>query len=233
MVPDDLPPQGDPGDSPHAAPERQIAFAAVIIVAANLVCLLLLAARAESTPQARGFFDIGILACVLGVATYGIARFMFLFPFRLLDLLVMVITLAFGMKGAIEAVRWYEGERGAASGWPLYAEACMLTGCVLLGGAAMGLRNCRILHVERPLRRAIVLVFGILYLPAPITLVLTPFHLLHALLTAQQTTLDSLAWIVALIFSAVVTVANSAFSIKSMALKTENASQESAWKNQD
>jgi hypothetical protein len=231
MANDDLPPAETHDAAPHSIPERQIALAVAIVFAANIVCLLLLAARAESAPQSRGFFDIGILACVLGVATYGIARFMFLFPFRLLDLLVMVVTLALGMKGAIEGVRWFESERVDATGWPLYAEACMLTGCVLLGGAAMGLRNCRMLNVETPLKRAVVLVFGMLYLPAPITLVLTPFHLLHALLTAHQTSLDSLGWIVALFFSAVITASNSFFSLKTMALKTENATQESAWKN--
>jgi len=233
MNSDDVTPVDDENELPPPAPERKILVWVAIVFAANVLCLLMLAARSNSSPELRSYFDVGILSCIIGVAILGIARVMFMFSFRLLDLFVMVVTLAVGMKGAIEGVRWLRGQHlrvfSDISEWALYAEACLIVGCALIGGAAMGLRNCRTLKVESPAKRALILVFGMMAFPAPIGLFTIPFHLLNQLLSTQETSLSSLAWIAALIGSAVITVSNSMFSIRGMALTTQNHTQETKW----
>lgn len=218
----------------YLAPERKIFVWLLIIFGVNFVCLLLLAARANSPETLRGYFDVGIFACMTGVAILGIVRVMFLFPFRLLDLLVMVATLGFGMKGAIEIAHWVQRLQlrmfSEMPGPALMAEICILVGCIMTGGAAMGLRNCRTLNVESPIRRAIVLIFGMMALPAPIGLVTIPAYLASAFMSQPHTSISSLIWMVAMLFCALITVSNSLFSIRGMALKTENATQESAWR---
>lgn len=248
MIPEGDSPMDDEAGEETApkSPERKILIWVAILFGTNLLCLLMLAARSESPPQMRGYFDVGIFSCLLSVATFAVVRFMFLYPFRLLDLVVMVITMSLGMKGAIAAAHWirYAQYRDVfpnpgtpsftqipdASLSVLYVESCMLTACILMGGAALGLRNCRLLKIESPLKRAIVLIFGMAALPAPLGLVTIPFYLLHILMTEKQTTTDALGWIAALVFSGIAALANASFSIRTMALNTQNLTQESKWR---
>ncbi len=248
MNPDDEPPPDAEAGEETApqSPERKILIWVAILFGTNLLCLLMLAARSEGPANMRGYFDVAIFSCLLSVATFAVVRFMFLYPFRLLDLLVMVVTLSIGMKGAIAMAHWirYAQYRDvfANPGTPsfsqipdaslsvLYVESCMLTACILMGGAALGLRNCRLLKIESPLKRAAVLVFGMAALPAPVGLVTIPFYLLHKLVTEKQTSADSLDWIAALAFSGIAALSNASFSIRTMALNTQNSTQESKWR---
>jgi len=234
-------PENPESEPQPAAPERAITTWAVVLIGATVVSALMLAARAESPPDVRGFFDIAIFAGVIGVASFAIVRLLFVYPFRLLDLMMIVIVLSLGMKGAIEAAHaWrYAQEQWlpkpsqrahATQMYILYAESCMITGCVMLGGAVMGLRHCRLLAIDSQLKRNATILCAMVSLPALAALILIPIKLLNNLVTERNTSRESLTLICALLFSFVATLANAAMALKTIALTAENAGREGKWR---
>ncbi|MEI6235186.1 MAG: hypothetical protein WCT04_19180 [Planctomycetota bacterium] len=225
--------ESEPDDDPlvFKSPEQKLAVWFGVIFGANMICLLLLAARSSSTTPIRGWLDVGIFTCVAGVAALGISRALFLFPFRLLDLVVMITALALGMKGAIEVARLIRRSRiteiSEIPEGQLIAVTCLFTGCALMGGATVGLRYCRCLSIDSPVKRAVVLVSGMMWMPAPIALLAIPFHLLNQLIRNESTSWGELAWIVALIISAICTATNFYLSIVSSNETLQNSNHES------
>src|ERR1043165_2096720 len=190
MLHDDSPPPSSAAASP---PERRFLRWGANVFAANVLCVLMLAGRAASPERLRGYFDILVFVCLVGGASFAVIRLMFVYPYRLLDLVVIVMVLSLGMKYAIDGARffqhteWYEkflsgsppnpGAAQQESEGPsaqAMAEWCIVTGCVLLAGAALGLRHCRLLNADGPLKRAAVLACGMVVIPAPVGLVAVP-----------------------------------------------------------
>ncbi len=230
------------------APERKLLFWAAIVFGTNMPTLPADAGRplGRSGGDARIFRRGDLRAADQERRRSRSSASCFSYPFRLLDLLVMVIALSAGMKGAIDAARlirrsqwgWLFVNSDASnvvhapenSTYILFAEACMVTACVMMGGAALGLRHCRLLKIESPLKRGIVLVFGMAALPAVAGLVVIPFHLLSGLIADKQATPESLGWIGALLFSFAATCANAALAIKTIALTTQNSLPDGKWR---
>ncbi|HLX60222.1 MAG TPA: hypothetical protein VKX17_02960 [Planctomycetota bacterium] len=222
-------------------PERKIIGWALALFAANLVCVLMLAARHATPENLHGFFDVIIFACILAAASFAMIRLIFYHPYRLLDLMVMVLVLSGGMKAAIESVRaihaYYlnsESLRPESRPEPvMYAEACLLVGCVLMSGASLGLRHCRLLQINSPLRRAIVLSAGMLVFPAPLALFGIPLYLLDGFLNGKSGSLNANLWIVLLAAAFIATLINASLILKTIVLKTQNVAQESSWRGKE
>src|SRR5262249_16196287 len=109
-------------------------------------------------------------------------------------------------------------------------EFCVLTGCVLLSGAALGLRHCRLLNIDSPVKRGIVLAFGMVALPSVIAVFAIPLYLLNKILSNKPIGDDVYGWGVALALSFAATVVNGILALKTIVLKTEIGVREQAWR---
>jgi hypothetical protein len=163
---------------------------------------------------------------------YVAFRVLLVYPYRFMDLLVLVIVLSLGMKSTVD-VLWDFGERGyirnrtdpETSLGPLI-QLCLLTASVLLVGGAYGLRNCKLLGLDGAFARMLTVFSGMLILPAAAGVFTFPVIVLKDALSPGGVS-DNTGEIILLWFgSTFVTVINIVHFIKTMTLKAEIAAQE-------
>src|SRR6185295_9737315 len=147
-------------NSPHPLdPVRTIDRACLkwlaIVLAINLAGLLWLAAREDSPHSIRLVLDSLLQVGGGVVLAYAAYRSLAMYPFRILDLVWMVIVLAFGVKATLETLhRFYrtglllEGQMDSRENFGMVLQACLISSSVLLAGATLGLRYCFRLKLE-------------------------------------------------------------------------------------
>jgi hypothetical protein len=202
----------------------------VVFLCTSAAGTLWLALRADSPPSVRQLLDT-ILEMAIGIlVALGAYRLLVFFPFRILDLLVIVLGLGLGVKGTLEALE-SASRSGLLDLGPIDARenlgtlvlSCLLTGSLLLAGAALGLRYCVRLKLSGSGARVAAIVSGMLSFPACVGVFAFPGLILLDLLAEHQLGERALAYLGLGAVSLVVVVANGVFLVRSMALETHVA----------
>ncbi|MBI3828116.1 MAG: hypothetical protein HY291_01280 [Planctomycetes bacterium] len=132
-----------------------------------------LAVRESSPPDTRlildGFANLAIGATLAFFAYRALIKY----PFRILDLMGIVITLSLGIKAAIDTMTMlavngiiWEGRVTDSDKFSSVMLSCLLTSSALMAGAALGLRYCARIKIEAPVRRLGAIIMGMLAFPA-------------------------------------------------------------------
>jgi hypothetical protein len=187
-----------------------------------------LAVRSESSAAVRNVLDT-ILQLGFGVLlALGAYRLLVCFPFRILDLLAMVFMLAVGIKLTLEALagaaRYGLIEWGPWSGREhvgTLALACLLTSSMLLAGAALGLRYCLRLRLDRPAERVAALVYGMLGFPAALGFFAFPALIVVDFIPPRVPNEGTLLYLLLYLGACLVTARNTILLMRSMALDSE------------
>jgi len=145
----------------------------VAVVLMNSVGLLWMAVRSYSDAATRNTLD-GMAQFALGACVAFCAyRLLVRYPFRILDLLTIVTTLSVGTKVMIDALTVFsqqglifEGQTRNGEKFGPVLLTVLLACSVLLVGAALGLRYCVRLKLDRALPRIWAVMSGMLALPA-------------------------------------------------------------------
>jgi hypothetical protein len=151
--------------------ERQAMFWVYAAIGADVAGLLWLGVRADSPPWMRALLDILIQTAVGGAILASAFRFLLLYPFRIYDLLAIVIVMSLSARvvldqiGKLSFLGLIHARPDMESAGEL-ALALTIVGSILLAGAAIGLRTCHRLKVERPFSRIVALAASMLALPA-------------------------------------------------------------------
>lgn len=151
--------------------ERQAMFWVYATVAADIAGLLWLGVREESPPWMRMILDILMQAAVSGAILAGAFRFLLLYPFRIYDLILIVVVLSLSARFVLDQIEKLSAiglihTRPDLENMGELALTFTIVGSILLAGAAIGLRTCHKLKMERPFTRAISLGASMLSLPA-------------------------------------------------------------------
>ena len=170
-VPSDISAAGQPLDPPP--PGWRWARWLFILMGVNLMGLLWLAVREESGENVRVLLDSMVQIGMAAVIALAAFRALAAYPFRITDLFVMVIMLGMGIGVALEALHGISRtslgmgrDLNPQSNLPLAVQWVLFTLSLLILGAALGLRYCQRLGLERPLERAGAVISGMLALPA-------------------------------------------------------------------
>ena len=152
--------------------ERQAIFWVYAAVIADIAGLLWLGVRAESPPWMRTILDILMQAAVSGAVLAAAFRFLLLYPYRIYDLLLIVVVLSLSARfviaeiGKLSAIGLIHTRVADLENMGELALAFTIVGSILLAGAATGLRTCHRLKIERPAARMLTLAASMLTLPA-------------------------------------------------------------------
>jgi hypothetical protein len=139
-------------------------------------------------------------------------------------------VLSLGIKTTLDALRSATRHGLIAGGTiesreqiGMVALSCLLTSSVLLAGAALGLRYCLRLKLERPVSRLAALVHGMLFFPGFVGVFAFPALVLGDLLgegPKPDTQLTAL-YILFFLFSLYIMIRNGLLLLRSMALEEE------------
>ena len=158
-------------DSPPG-PDRPIIVGFFVALGLSITGLLWLAVRADSPPSVRMVLDI-FLQVALGASALLVAfRALMAYPFRISDLLVMVLLLSLAMKAVLDTVaRFYaigllHADADAGEHFGATAQICLIVGSLLLAGGAFALRTLYRLNIQSAAIRTVTLISGMLALPA-------------------------------------------------------------------
>ncbi len=209
-----------------------LGFAAIFGI--SIVSVTWLAVRADSPGFVRGSLDFLMHVASGGLVAYIAFRALFLYPFRTLDLLVIVLVLSLGMKLTLDMLDTFgklavglklrvksaeSDEAGTAF------QFCLIAGSILLLGGAWGLRSCALLKIERASTRALAVAAGMLAIPAGAGLAAFPVLILSHVLreeTSAATTEYLILWLVCI----AATTVNVVYFIRAMTLNTEIQARE-------
>jgi len=169
----DTPDAGAPTLAPPPSMSGLGAKVVVAVVLINIAGMLWMAVRSGSDASTRNALD-GMAQFALGASAAFLAyRLLVLYPFRILDLLTIVMTLAAGTKVIIDALTAFsqhslifEGRVRDSEKFGPVMLSVLLACSVLMAGAALGLRYCVRLKLDRPLQRIWAVISGMLALPA-------------------------------------------------------------------
>jgi hypothetical protein len=153
-------------------PDRPIIVGFFAALGLSVAGLLWMALRADSPPSVRLVLDI-FLQVALGASAVLVAfRALMASPFRISDLLVMVLLLSLAMKVVLDIVTRFSAigllhaDADTGERFGVTAQICLIVGSLLLAGAAFALRTLHHLNIDRPATRIITLASGMLALPA-------------------------------------------------------------------
>lgn len=220
---------------PPAPGERQVMLWVATLFGVSLLSAGWLAARADSSPGIRDALDT-ILQVALGVLFLGGAyRLLVYYPYRLLDLMVIVLGLSLGLKVALDGVdglREFLGDPVESEPQRLQVQlgplvlSCLLISSVLLCGAALGLRYCTRLKLESSRQRVAAIMYGMLAFPGIVGIFAFPALVLSELVSQSATSEPAtgertLLYLVLAITSCLVTLRNGMLFFRSMALEDE------------
>lgn len=169
--------RNDSGDVPALAPPPSMSGLGMKVVAAvvtiNFMAMLWMAVRSNSDAATRNVLDAMAQLALGASAAFVAYRLLMLYPFRILDLMTIVMTLAAGTKVVIDALTSFsqyslifEGQVRDSEKFGPVMLTVLLSCSVLMAGAALGLRYCARLKIDRPLPRAWAVISGMLSLPA-------------------------------------------------------------------
>lgn len=170
--------QDPPGDAaPALAPPPSMSGLGMKVVAAvvvvNFMGMLWMAVRSNSDASTRTVLDAMAQLALGASAAFVAYRLLILYPFRILDLLTIVMTLAAGTKVVIDALTSFsqyslifEGQVRDSEKFGPVILTVLLSCSVLMAGAALGLRYCARLKLDRPFGRIWAVISGMLSLPA-------------------------------------------------------------------
>lgn len=221
----DLPPE-TPDENAPSPSERVLLHAFLTVLILNAIGVVWLALRSESPPHVRMVLDA--IAQTGGglILTYVGFRALLLYPYRVTDLFVIVMLLSLGMKATIDVLHAFSSIgflRSNFSGTDNFGEifqACMVTGSILLIGAAWGLRKCHLLKISTVGMRTLTITAGTLALPAAAGVFAFPVLLLRFVLTGEAQP-NPLSLIVLFILSSAITILNLGQMMKTLTLKEE------------
>jgi hypothetical protein len=245
------PEPSDESSARRPRPERTILLWVLAVFALNLVSILILAARAGSPAVASRVLDLFLLICTFGALVFLGFRALYTYPFRIIDLMLMVFLLSAGINATINAVTmlshfgltpavflklpelsWL---RMNEEGWAFadLLAASMVTVSLMLAGAALGLRHCHLLKIDHGAARLVTVACGMLALPAAAGVVAFPVVLVRHFVAGQPNA-GHAAWLMLLWFiSITITTINAVLFIKTLALHSEVSARETAWKGED
>ena len=153
-------------------PDRRWFVVFLIVLSVNVAGIFWLAVRADSTEALRNILDI-LMQSAVGIAVAVLAfRALTYFPFRVSDLMIMVMVLSVAMKLTVKVLQSFANigllHHGFASEEHLgeLVQTCLITGSILIGGGAFALRTGQKLQIEKPVPRGVAILSGMLALPA-------------------------------------------------------------------
>ncbi|MCY3024482.1 MAG: hypothetical protein NTW87_36365 [Planctomycetota bacterium] len=220
---------GEAEDSSAASPERALVWWFVGVLAVNVAGVVWVAVRTESPSFVRSILDFFLYSASGAFVAYFAFRALFLYSFRLSDLLVIVLVLSLGMKATIDVLSSFSAlgvinvnlvEPGRVG---QVFQVCLLTGSILLAGAALGLRHCTILKLEGAFARVLIIVAGMLALPAAAGSAAFPVPAVRQVMNEPQ---QALVWLLLWFVSLGLTGVNVVYFIRTLTLRTEIKSQE-------
>lgn len=223
-------------DFAEARPERSLFNSFLLLLGLSVASLLWLALRTEAPPLLRSTMDFFLQISVGCLLAYAAFRTLLVYPFRLPDLLAIVLVLSLGMKVTIDSLynlmvffnvtMGIETGSGTEHNLGTVFQMCLITGSILLVGGALGLRACHMLKTENTLSRIISIVSGMLSLPAAAGSVTFGVLIVRDALTEEGAGQDTGLFFLLWALSIMVTVINAATFIRTMALQTQiNASE--------
>jgi hypothetical protein len=152
-------------------PDRPIIAGFFIALGLSIAGLLWLAVRAESPASVRLVLDI-FVQLALGISVALLAfRALMAFPFRISDLIVMVLVLSLSLQAVLFVIwRFYDIGLLHPGSAPRehpgeIAQTCLIIESLLLAGGSFALRTCHRLKIQSAAVRAITLISGMLVLP--------------------------------------------------------------------
>jgi len=219
-----------PEAPPPVGPERTLFWWFCGVLAANVLSIVWLAVRAESAPYLRSILDSFMQFATGAVVAYFAFRALFLYAFRLLELLAIVLVLSLGVKFTLDVLNSLS--RLGLISTPVDGpgrfgqmfQLCLLTSSLLLAGAAWGLRHCTVLKLERPLARLVSIVAGMLALPATAGIVAFPFPVIRNLAAGWPDV--ALIWLLLWLASILVTGVDTVLFIQALTLREEIKARE-------
>jgi hypothetical protein len=217
-----------PSESPGRSPDQNLFFVFSILLTVVLAGVLWLALSSSTPPKLRGSMDMLLQLAFGGTLAYGGFRMLLVFPFRFPDLLAIVIVLSLGLKAQVDVLEVLNSH-GITSDFmgddqrklSITLQVCMITASILLIGAALGLRHCHLLKIEKPLPRLLAIVSGMLVLPAVAGVFSFPVFLLRDAMTEKVVTDDTPALLLLWLASIICTVVNASHAIRTLSLKEE------------
>jgi len=143
-----------------------------ISIGVNVLGLLWLAVGSGSAGAVREVVDTCVEIAVGGAAAYGSFRLLLIFPYRILDLLTIVVVLALGTKATLDALTTlstaallFTDMQNISQHIGMTVQICLFVDSLLLAGAALGLRYCHRLKFESPGKRMWAILCGMSTLP--------------------------------------------------------------------
>ena len=144
-----------------------------ILFAVNIMGLIWLAVRSESGEKMGSIQDSMVQIGIACVVAFGAFRALTLFPFRITDLLAIVVLLGMGIGVALEMLKGVSKsslgsghDLNPQSNLPLAVQTVLFALSLLILGAAIGLRYCHRLKFESALIRIGAIVYGMFFLPS-------------------------------------------------------------------
>lgn len=227
-------PDGEPDEENESPPmsggARSLLFWFLVILGINVVSMLWLAVRADSPAYIRNILDFFLYGVVGATTAYFAFRALFLFPFRMSDLFVIVMLLSLELKIAVDQVNQLSmlNLLGYEVGDPEHLgqifQVCLLAASVAVGGAAFGLRHCQLLKIDGTFGRALTIMSGMLSLPAAAGI--AAFLVLAVLSLSNGQTSEALVLMLLWFGSMAITGLNVAYFIRTVTLNAEIAAQE-------
>jgi hypothetical protein len=220
-----------PASGPITSQDRRLFYFMAFVLGAVVLGLFWLALRSNTQQSVREAMDFAFqlgLGGVLVIAGFGL---LLLFPFRIAELLAIVIVLSFLMKVILQTLdrlktsgTWavFFGESssgGAGAGLGLTLELCMIAACLFLTGAAWGLRHCVVLKIENTFSRVFAVIAGMLVIPSAAGFFVFPVMVLKDALSRDGFSEDSSTFLVGWAISVLATILNSYYLIRTMTLR--------------
>jgi hypothetical protein len=218
-----------PLDQP-APGERQVMLWVSALFVVSLLAAGWLAARADSEPGVRDALDTILQVALGGLFLGGAYRLLVYYPYRLLDLLVIVMGLSLGLKVALDGVAGlseFLGEDVPSEPQQVQVQmgpmvlSCLLTSSVLLCGAALGLRYCTRLRLESARLRVAAILYGMLAFPGAVGVFAFPALILSEVVGSSGLSERTLLYLMLAITSCLVSLRNGMLFFRSMALEDE------------
>ena len=216
------PPAEESGQS-HAQKSLRLFCA---IVALNVAGMLWLYVRTGTSSYIGVIMDFFLHAAIGGIVIYLAFRILFAFPFRTLDLLLIVLTLSLGLKVTLNMLQSLSVMGVIAPGFVSLEhaggvfQACLFSASMLLAGGAMGLRHCVMLRLERRWPRALNVSCGMLALPAAAGLVTFPILILRDIVMPESAARITHVLAVLWLGSILVSLVNITNFLKTMTLES-------------
>ncbi|MCW8131457.1 MAG: hypothetical protein KIS92_13995 [Planctomycetota bacterium] len=236
---DDLPSADEepPPQGPHLEPLPSFEAVGWRVIGALTLAgtggMLWLAVREDSSPDTRRILDGMASLFIGGLMALAAYRVLINFAFRILDLIAIVMTLSLGLKATIDSMAVlgargliWEGRVTDGDKFGSVLLACLITASILMAGAALGLRYCARIKLDRPMHRIAAVISGMLAFPAVIgvpVFVIACIQDVAALMNPRKRLEADLTHFLLLLACFAVLAANTLYFLRSIAITGEVA----------